>query len=511
MLIAELTVRPVERMFSGPKGSASLEPLVMALFLNLAARAGSLVTRRELFQCLWGSLSVGDDNLNRLVAALRRVLNQIGVTSVGIHTVPSTGYVLLLQGPASPAAADRDVEQALGEARDSWRMSLPQPDHLRIALLTRAAEVRPGDPRLFGALALLHRHAAEYAPPRDASEHVSLCENAARRALELDADQVEARTALISVTPLYGRWLEASRQLGRLCTQFPGHPVCENDLAVVEMATGQIAAAMRRRDAMIVADPLAAMSGYKAVYQHWSSGDLVGMDHMADRAMQLWPFHPAVWAARFWTLAFTSRLAAAKAMLAPPLPSAIPSPLSAFLRQTIAAAGDGDEQARQATAQDALTLAGQGPALAVAALLALGLLGSTDDAFAVARRYYLQDGEGPVPLGTPAGGPQLNEQHRRLTQVLFTPACAAMRDDPRFDELCRATGLTAFWDESGVRPDFMLLSGTRSATVAGAERAPAPAALPPEVRAAVGATRSAAPRGDGRRCTTVRRRRSVRT
>ena len=63
MFIAELTVRPNERVLIGPKGSGSLEPLAFALFLELASRAGTLVTRHELFNRLWGSLAVGDDNL----------------------------------------------------------------------------------------------------------------------------------------------------------------------------------------------------------------------------------------------------------------------------------------------------------------------------------------------------------------------------------------------------------------------------------------------------------------
>jgi len=43
-----------------------------------------------------------------------------------------------------------------------------------------------------------------------------------------------------------------------------------------------------------------------------------------------------------------------------------------------------------------------------------------------------------------------------LTQVLFTPVFAAMREDPRFQELCSSIGLTAFWDQSGITPDYLL-------------------------------------------------------
>lgn len=284
---------------------------------------------------------------------------------------------------------------------------------------------------------------------------MSACEEAANRALELEGTQIEAATALVSVAPLYGRWLEGSRRLAELCAAAPGHPVPENDLSVLEMATGQIASAKRRRDQLIRADPLSAVFLYKSVYQHWSVGDHAGMDHVADRAMQLWPFHPAVWIVRLWTLAYTERIQAAAAMLEGPCPNGLPEPLLRLIRQVLAAAAAGGRSRQEQAAAAAVGFAGRGPAQAVAALFALGLLGRIDEGFAVATRYYLQHGEAPVPLHPLGDHPTLNEQHRRLTQILFTPACAAMRADPRFTDLCRSIGLTAFWEQSGITPDYL--------------------------------------------------------
>jgi hypothetical protein len=330
---------------------------------------------------------------------------------------------------------------------------------LGIALLERTKEMGDREAEILGHLALLYRHAAEYSPAEQASSHVRSCEAAARRALELDPMQVEAATALVSVAPLYGRWLDASRQLRELCAEHPGHPVPENDLSVVEMATGQVAAAKRRRDALIAADPLAAQLCYKSVYHHWSVGDQMGMDHAADRALQLWPAHPAVWTVRFWTFAFTGRSGAALAMLGAGCPSGIPVEMGGFLRRTVTAAATGEPRASDDAAAAAVAMAAGGPAQAIAALFALGLLGRTDDAFSVARSYYLHDGDRPVPLQAGDDGPTLNEQHRRLTQVLFTPVCAAMRADARFIDLCRSIGLTSFWEQSGTTPDYLLARG----------------------------------------------------
>jgi len=451
VLIAELAVRPNERIFSGPKGSTSVEPLVMALFLELSSRAGALVTRRELFDRLWGSVAVGDDNLNRLVALLRRTLNDLGVTSLRIETVPATGYFLRLEA----GGRSQDVRQAISEARDSWKLGMPEPDLLRIALLERAGQMDTQDAEVFGLSALLHRHAAEYADPEQAASHVQSCDTAARRALEIDPEQVEALTALVSVAPLYGQWFDASRRLYELCANHPGHPVPENDLSIVEMATGQVLAAKRRRDRLLAADPLTAQFCYKSVYHHWSVEDHVGMDHLADSAMQLWPLHPAVWTVRFWTFAYTGRFGAAQAVLAR-RPPQIPEPMVAFLRRAATAAESGETAAHDEVAAQASSLVSKGPAHAIAALFALSLIGRTDDVFEVAKRYYLHDGQGPVPLQALAGSPKLNEQHRRLTQVLFTPVFAALRQDRRFEELCGGIGLTAFWEQSEITPDYQL-------------------------------------------------------
>ena len=39
------------------------------------------------------------------------------------------------------------------------------------------------------------------------------------------------------------------------------------------------------------------------------------------------------------------------------------------------------------------------------------------------------------------------------TQFVFVPACANLRADARFTDLCRRTGLLAYWSARGVKPD----------------------------------------------------------
>jgi hypothetical protein len=55
-----------------------------------------------------------------------------------------------------------------------------------------------------------------------------------------------------------------------------------------------------------------------------------------------------------------------------------------------------------------------------------------------------------------ANGKDVDDYSRRMTQWLFTPPVAIMRADPRFQKLCDAFGLTAYWRARGVKPDYQI-------------------------------------------------------
>jgi hypothetical protein len=109
----------------------------------------------------------------------------------------------------------------------------------------------------------------------------------------------------------------------------------------------------------------------------------------------------------------------------------------------------------QAAVGKSLAMASQGPAGAVQAMFALGLFGRLEDLFPVADAYYLRSGDAPVPLQHGSSEPALNEQHRRMTQVLFTPVFREARRDARFMATCERIALVRYWNERGQTPDFM--------------------------------------------------------
>ena len=309
-------------------------------------------------------------------------------------------------------------------------------------------------------LALLCRQAAEYANDDEVSKFVADCQKAARHALAVEPDQPEALSAIATLAPLFGRWRDARERLISIIEAHPGHPVASHDLAFMEMAVGRVRAAKKIIDGLIAVDPLAACYCYKSMYQHWSVGDHVGLDHVGERAVQLWPTHPAVWTARIWTLAYTNRAQAALAMIdekrARP---ALPAAFLAYLRQVITAFASGEPELVSNAIARSRDHAAAGPAHAISSLFGLGLLRAHCDAFDVAEAYYFHAGERPVPARHMPGEPSITDQHRRVTQILFTPVFAAMRTDPRFGKICDRIGLTSLWSEGGLEADFLLEPG----------------------------------------------------
>jgi len=451
-------VRPAARMIESGNGCFVTEPLVMQLLVELSRKAGRVVSRRDIFESCWGSAPVGDDSLNRIVAALRKTLSQADGGTIRIETVPGAGYTLRFRSDGSKlnGAIRSELEQAIQEGLDSIRAGLPEPDNLRLEMLRRAVQLDSHSAAAWGMRALLCRYAAEYAEPADVADFVAECQSSARRALQLDKDQAYALVALATVAPIFGRWLEARTALLGIVERRPDEFVANHELVICDMATGRVRAAVSRTDGLIAADPLAGCMFYKGIYQHWSAGDLIGMDQLGERGMHLWPMHPAIWTARLWTLAFTGRIEASLDMLGDEEAQPdIPQPMLRLLKTVISSSARGGRCETEQAARVAREAAASGPARAIAALFALGLLHQVDDAFEVAEAYYLRHGATPVPLRPTDGEPAINDLHRRVTQILFTPACAEMRDDGRFMPLCERAGLAAYWEQTGLQPDFL--------------------------------------------------------
>ena len=461
--LGSVRVSPSRRLLEGPAGNAHLQPQVMLVLLCLADQQDLVVARHFLFDRCWGGAPVGDDSINRAIASIRQALETIGAANLFIETIPRAGYRLVAP---DTQAHGQTTKEALDTAYDCWRAGLPQPDNSEASILEDILVRTGGDAPGWGVLALLLRKAAEYAQAAECTSFVDRCEHAARRSLSLDKNDPNARTALAGLAPLFGNWSNVRSSLLEILAADPRHIPASHDLAVLEMATGRPSAAAPIIEELIARDPLAATFHYKRMYHLWTLGCLNEAEKAAARALALWPMHPAIWMARFWILLFTQRADQALRLVSneKERPQLTPSAAEFLARgaELVWARSRGDARSSDIATyiSRAIEVASIGPANAVAALTMLCAFDAIDEIFDVAYGYYLGRGGAATPLRWSAHDPSITDQHRRVTQLLFIPAAMKMRADPRFLPLCDEIGLSSYWDEFGLAPDFGAISST---------------------------------------------------
>ena len=471
----------------------------MRVLTALATLPGEVQTREQLLHECWDGIVVGEDSLNRAIAAIRRALRETGVADLQIETLSKTGYRLMLTSEtpqavsasgsptqpkqsgkpglprrailagaiglaglggwrwlARPDPAIARSDALIAQARDHWRLGNgANLDGVRAA--EQAVAAAPAHAPAWGMLALMQRELSENGTPEQAQPALDRCQQSIARALALDPHQGEALAARAMIPPLFGDWLEVRRGLESVLAQVPNQPAALDALGVLHGSTGLMAKALDISQQQSASDPMAALYQYKLVYRQWANGLLRDMDRTADRAVTLWPMHPAIWMARMWTYAYTGRAEASLRMLDDPSHRSLMPPR---MHRCFAATFKALASRRPADAVTAIdlnrNLAPRGIGPAVAAIQHLAVLGAPDAALEVTRGLLLgEGGSGGRLINDPRFVANLNDQHRRKTLVLFIPATASLRAHSGFMPILEEIGMADYWAKAGVSPDFL--------------------------------------------------------
>lgn len=83
---------PANRRFTRSGAEIPLEPRTLAVLVQLVSRAGTLVTRNEILDAVWGHRHVTRSALNRSIALARRAFGDDAEEPKYIQTVHGAGY-----------------------------------------------------------------------------------------------------------------------------------------------------------------------------------------------------------------------------------------------------------------------------------------------------------------------------------------------------------------------------------------------------------------------------------
>lgn len=483
-----LRVSPARRRISGPAGEANVEPLIMQVLLILLHAQGRVVTRTELFDECWGGVMVGDDSLNRAVGKVRKTIGEVAPGLLEIETIPRTGYRVtgdilggatvpllhsdtprglsrrVMLGSAAAAAAvagggywairsrqNGRFEQLMDKGTD--QLEYGEVSMEPAELFRQAVALRPNDARALGLLAFSLLMNAEPAFNRGAGADVEEAQEAMQRALSADPRQPEALLAKVALERSVLDMDGTETRLRDVLAISPGNFFAMRDLWDVLQCGGRSVEALGLVERAIAQKPLAASANYPRAQLLWITGQVAEADRVIDRAMLYWPRHRFVRFARFMIYAFTGRPEAALAMLEKKetAPQNFPEPSIDLWKVLLPALQTRSAGAVTTARRASLERTQKDQGLTAQSVMTLSALGELDAAFEIADRLLLFR---PLPDAKATGAKGLPASRAwRFTPWLFTPPCAAMRVDPRFNELCEGIGLTDYWRKRGVRPD----------------------------------------------------------
>lgn len=505
--IGKTVVRASIRTIEGPSGAVACEPRVMQVLLALADAKGAVLSRNDLLRLCWSDRIVGEDAVNRAIAALRRAASAAGA-DFGVETIPRIGYRIasesvdwdgngeppsgdnaripargpgarsrraLIMGSAAAAAilgagiwryaSWRDRAEYLDKVEQA-RRELAAPEGLAKAQMTLEELVakRPDRAQAWGLLAYATYRSAEIAPFQQTGALVNASERAAARALALDAGQSDALFAMTLIQFSLAGWMESEQRIRRVIDLAPLNTEAIDFLVVLLQCAGRCRESREWLDRAVAIDPTRPELVFKKALKHWIFGEIPDADRVIDRALQLWPRYEWIWNTRLMIYAFTGRPLAAISMLddSANRPASM-TPGIVNVWRTALTAIDTRSGPDIAMARDIiLKSAPLGPAYAGQGVMLLSSLGELDAAFEIAEGLLLAQGANVGSLQASLDGGLVNGQSWRRTQWLFTPATAALRADERFKGICAGLGLLDYWRKSGVWPDKFVLGSLAS-------------------------------------------------
>lgn len=406
-----------------------LAPRAHDVLVALVRRAGTLVTKRELLDLVWGDVFVEEGILSVHVSALRKALHDEDDRTRHIETVPRAGYrftgdVRRRSRPAQPLSARAPVGVLPAQPRVSELIGRG-----RAHLLTASRTAVPDAVDAFqSAIALDPEYAAAHAGLAlacCAQAELRLAEpaqayadarSAALRALAMDAANADAQVALGTVLFLSDwNWTGARRSLARALEIDPDHTEGLLLYGRLLEALGSLDEGLAAKQKALERNPFSAAVHLQIALSYWNQRRYDEVIEWATRSLALDSNH--LLAREYIAAAYLKKGDHDRHMaesLAHAEAAGAPGDLIAELREAYASGG------RPAVVRYALRLNANGPPVVLALLL--GEAGNPDDAF----RHL----DAAIDRHDPS-----------LVHLAVAPQWDPLRGDSRFEERLRRMGL----------------------------------------------------------------------
>jgi DNA-binding winged helix-turn-helix (wHTH) protein/Flp pilus assembly protein TadD len=239
--------------------TAAAEPVAIsdrqfAVLLALVARAGQIVAKEDLLQAGWQDVAVGDNSLEQVISALRRLLGHSPGGGSYIETVPRRGYRF---GAEVAHRASRQSDAALDALLIPYRAFIEGRAAIEALQIDQVARARAA---FEDAVLRLPEHASAHVglanacimqfemtrvDPQPSAEALRLALEHAREACRLDPQLAEAWATLGFVLRRTGDSLDASAALKRAVTLEPDNWQHHVRLASVSWGEERLRAARR--------------------------------------------------------------------------------------------------------------------------------------------------------------------------------------------------------------------------------------------------------------------------
>jgi predicted Zn-dependent protease len=274
----------------------------------------------------------------------------------------------------------------------------------------------------------------------------SLSRSAAARALQLDADNVQARAALLLLEPFFGNWLEIEQGLRALLTRHPDNSLVEFNLGFTLAEVGRWEDAIPYLQRVSERERFWPIAHFEHMRARYAAGQVQEAEDLVDEGMRRFPRRREYWHTRMRHLILAGRIPEAIAFGSDlqQRPTEFVDPVVDNEILVARALASRSADARRAALERIQQMLRSVPAFLELNATSTVVLGFVDEALAMLEGYYFGRG-------------QWASAHvdRRRTGFLFSAATGRLRRDGRFARLVQETGLTDYWHKTRTLPDHL--------------------------------------------------------